>query len=129
MLGSRFHAGSALAKVCRALALPTAVVTAIGLIPGQAYAGGAPPRVTAPQSRQIAQARAESRAFTAKSSLTTAQLIQAARRAGKRLAIHTRPSPPRDIRVHAPILHRAASRSILRAPIRRRKPPRWRRPM
>jgi len=51
-----------------------------------------------------AAARAESTAFVAKSRLTTAQLIQAAKDAGSRLPVHTTPPASKGIPVHPPIV-------------------------
>jgi RHS repeat-associated protein len=57
------------------------------------------------------RARAEARAAAARSHLTTAELIRAARKAGARLPVHQRPQPPKDIRVHPPIIRRAPAGS------------------
>src|SRR5207248_4063835 len=58
--------------------------------------------------KAVARARAESKAFAARSRLTTAELIQAARRADRRLPVLTRPRAARDIWVHSPIIKHAA---------------------
>jgi RHS repeat-associated protein len=59
------------------------------------------------------RARAESRAFASRSELSSAELIKAAKKAGRRLRIHERLRPSADIPVHRPIVgHRPVLRTI-----------------
>lgn len=88
-------------KVIR-LSVPAVAVVLLAGMSAPALARHAPP--AGGKTPAALRAQAESKAFAASSRLTTAQLIQAARDAGSRLAVHTSPPPAKGIAVHPPIV-------------------------
>lgn len=95
------------AALVRYAAVPVVFAVVIAGLTAPAPASTAP----APHGAAAREARAESEASVARSRLTTAELISAARQAGSRLRVHTRPPAPRGIPVHPPIIvqgHHAA---------------------
>jgi hypothetical protein len=97
----------------RAVLYGTAVLaTVLALLaygaPGDA-AARLGPAATGSHRAAVLRVRAESKALAARSDLTTAQLIRAAKLARSRLPVHSRPAAPRDIPVHPPIMTRAGA--------------------
>lgn len=95
------------ARLIRRLAVPASVAVVLAVTVQPVQAGTSGPKATVGHvvnAKAVARARAESAALAAKSRLSTAQLIRAARLAGSRLRVHYRAPAPRDIAVHAPIV-------------------------
>lgn len=108
--GRRPHGRIAPVRLVRIMVLPVAIALGLSL-------AGAPSTARAnagsPQSSHGTRAQAESRAFVSRSHLSTAELIRAARAAGRRLPVHQSPSAPADIPVHPPVLHTARFTTVL----------------
>jgi hypothetical protein len=113
--GTRRTSGAAWLRLIRLAVVPTALtVVWLGQPAGATVAPARPwPGGGAARAAALARARAESKAFAARSRLSTAQLIRAAKDAGSRLPVHTTPPAPKGIRVHPSIVH---TRSVMRVP-------------